>query len=113
MSPIAWQRETIAHAIAAEKYGAAFFGNSAQPNGALIVPTKISPESAEALRADWKRRFQGPENAHNLAIFDGGMDWKQIGMTNTDSQFLESRKMQNSEIYRIYRMPPHKRAGSG
>jgi HK97 family phage portal protein len=108
MSPIAWQRETIGHAMAAEKYGAAFFGNSAQPNGALVMPNKISKEAADALRADWKARFQGPENAHNLAIFDTGMDWKQIGMTNVDSQFIEARQMQNSEIWRIYRMPPHK-----
>lgn len=108
LSPISWQRETIGHAMAAEKYGAAFFGNSAQPNGALVLPTKISPEAAERLRADWKQRFQGPENAHNLAIFDGGMEWKQIGMNNADAQFIETRKYQNSEIWRIFRIPPHK-----
>lgn len=108
MSPIAWQRETIGHAIAAEKYGAAFFGNSAQPNGALVMPNTIGKEAADKLRADWKERFQGPENAHNLAIFDGGFDWKQIGMNNVDAQFVEERKWQNSEIYRIYRMPPHR-----
>jgi len=108
MSPIAWQRETIGHAMAQEKYGAAFFGNSAQPNGALVVPNTIGKEAADKLRADWKDRFQGPENAHNLAIFDGGFDWKQIGVNNTDGQYIEARKMQNSEIYRIFRMPPHR-----
>lgn len=108
MSPIAWQRETIGHAIAAEKYGAAFFGNGAAPQGALTVPNTIGKEAADKLRADWKARFQGPENAHNLAIFDGGFDWKQIGMNNVDAQFVEERKWQNAEIYRIYRMPPHR-----
>lgn len=108
LSPISWQRETIGHAIAAEKYGAAFFGNSAQPNGALTLPATLSTEAAAKLRADWKARFQGPENAHNLAIFDGGMDWKQIGMNNADAQFVEERKFQNAEIYRIFRMPPHR-----
>ena len=53
MSPIAWQRETIGHAIAAEKYGAAFFGNSAQPNGALVVPNPVGKEAAEKLRSGW------------------------------------------------------------
>lgn len=108
MSPISWQRETIAHAMAQEKYGAAFFGNSAAPQGALVVPNTIGKEAAEALRASWKERFQGPENAHKLAIFDGGMDWKQIGVSNEDGQYIDARKMQNSEIYRIYRMPPHR-----
>lgn len=108
LSPIAWHRETIGHAIAAERYGSSFFGNSAQPNGALVVPAKLSAEAASKLRADWKERFQGPENAHNLAIFDGGMEWKQIGMTNSDAQFIETRKYQNSEIWRIFRVPAHK-----
>lgn len=108
MSPISWHRETIGHALAAERYGSAFFGNSAQPSGALVVPAKLGPEAAAKLRADWKERFQGPENAHNLAIFDGGMDWKSIGMSNADAQFIEARKFQNEEIARIYRIPPHK-----
>lgn len=108
LSPIAWQRETIGHAMAAEQYGAAFFGNSAQPNGALKLPNVIGKEAAETLRASWKERFQGPDKAHELAIFDGGMEWVQTGMNNADAQFIEERKYQSEEIYRIFRIPPHK-----
>ena len=43
LSPISWQRETIGHAMAAEKYGAAFFGNSAQPTrSGNSKPTQIA-----------------------------------------------------------------------
>ncbi len=108
ISPIQWQRETIGLALAAERYGAAFFGNSAQPQGALTVENPLSPEAAAALRAAWEKQHQGPENAHKLAIFDGGMKWEKIGADNTDAQFVESRTNQNQEIYRIFRMPPHK-----
>lgn len=108
ISPIEAHREAIGHSIAGAEYGAAFFGNSAQPNGALKMPQQISKDAADRIREDFKARFQGPENAHNLAIFDGGLEWVQMGMTNLDAQFLESRKYQSAEIYRIYRMPPHK-----
>jgi phage portal protein BeeE len=36
------------------------------------------------------------------------MEWVQTGMSNTDAQYLESRKFQNQQIYSLYRMPPHK-----
>jgi HK97 family phage portal protein len=108
LSPISYHRETIGLAIAAEKYGAAFFGNSAQPRGGIKVQSVLSPEAAKALRESWEKKHMGIENAHRIAIFDGGMEYVQTGMNNTDAQYLETRKMQNAEIWRIFRMPPHK-----
>jgi HK97 family phage portal protein len=108
LSPIAYHRETIGLGIAAQKYGAAFFGNSAQPQGAVKVPGTLSKAAAEALRVDWENKFKGVDNAKRLAIFDGGLDWVQTGMDNTDAQYLETRKFQNQQIYGIYRMPAHK-----
>lgn len=108
LSPIAYHRETIGLAIGAQRYGASFFGNSAQPNGALKVPHVLEKPAADALRQQWDQKFRGSENAHKLAIFDGGMEWVQTGMSNTDAQYLDSRKFQNQQIYALYRMPPHK-----
>ena len=108
LSPIAYHRETIGLAMAAEKYGAAFFGNSARPDGVLTVPSVLSKEAAGALRSSWEDTFKGSKNAKKLFISDGGMKWEQVGMDNTDAQYLETRKFQNEQIYSIYRMPPHK-----
>lgn len=105
LSPVAYHRETIGLAIAAEKYGAAFFGNNAQPLGALKVPTVLSAEASAALRAQWKERHLGKRE---LAIFDGGMEWVQTAMSNEDAQYIDARKLSNSDIFRIFRMPPHK-----
>lgn len=108
LSPIAYHRETIGMALAAEKYGASFFGNSAQPNGALKVPHVLDKAAGDLLRAQWEEKFKGAKNAHKLAIFDGGMEWIQTGMNNTDAQYLDTRKFQNQQIYSMYRVPPHK-----
>lgn len=105
LSPIAYHRETIGMALAAQKYGAAFYGNNAQPLGALKVPQPISSEAAQKLRESWKARHLGKRE---LAIFDGGMEWVQTGLTNDDAQYIETLQFQNAEIWRIYRMPPHK-----
>ena len=108
MSPIAYHRETIGLALAAEQYGAAFFGNNAQPSGVLKVKQVLSKEAIGALRADWEKRFRGPGNAHSLAVLDGEMDWTQIGMDNADAQFIETRAGSTRDICRIFRVPPHK-----
>lgn len=108
LSPISYHRETIGLALAAEKYGAAFFGNNAMPKGAIKVPTVLSPEAATQIRDSWEAKHRGVENSNKVAIFDGGMEYVQTGMDNTDAQYIETRRMQNSEIWRIYRMPPHK-----
>lgn len=106
VSPITYHRETIGLALAAQQYGSGFFASSAQPTGILQAPSLLSPEAAAAIRASWEKNFK--DNKRNFAILDQGMTWTQMGLSNTDAQFIETRNMQIREICRIYRMPPHK-----
>jgi len=108
LSPIELHRETIGLAMAATAYLARFFGNSAVPKGAIEVPAALSDKAAEALRASWERRHQGLENAHRLAILDGGMKFHELGMSNADAQFLESYRHVSSEVAsKVFGVPPH------
>jgi HK97 family phage portal protein len=72
------------------------------------VPHVLEKPAGDLLRAQWEQKFKGAKNAKKIAIFDGGMEWVQTGMDNTDAQYLEARKFQNQQIYSMYRMPPHK-----
>lgn len=106
-SPIDLHRETIGLALAAQEYGAAFYGNNATPKGALEVPGKLTDEARATLREDWEQRHRGAHNAHRLAIFDAGFKYTPIGMTNEQAQFLESRRFDVSDIARIFGVPLH------
>jgi HK97 family phage portal protein len=106
-SPIDLHRETIGLALAAQQYGAAFYGNNATPKGALTVPGKLTDEARAALREDWERRHRGAGNAHRLAIFDAGFTYAPIGMTNEQAQFLENRRFDITDIARLFGTPPH------
>jgi len=48
------------------------------------------------------------ENAWQTAVLEDGLTWKNVSMSNEDSQFLESGKFSVEEIARFFRMPPHK-----
>jgi HK97 family phage portal protein len=107
-SPINLAREAIGLGIAAEQFGAAFFGNSAKPSGVLETPLKLSPQAIANLRESWERMHQGGENAARTAILEQGMKWNSTMIPPEDAQFLETRKFQVLEVARLFRIPPHK-----
>ena len=107
-SPIALARQAVGLGIAAEQFGASFYGNGSSPRGALQVKKRLTPEGIRNLREGWEAVHQGTVNANRTAILEEGTEWKGIGMSPQDAQFLDSRKFQVVEIARLYRLPPHK-----
>ncbi len=107
MSPISLARQSIGLGLAMEKYGAAFFGNGANPGLILEHPGTLSDEAYVHLQASNAERHEGPENAHKTMILEEGMKVEKIGVPNNDAQFLESRNFNITDIARWYRVPPH------
>ncbi len=107
LSPISLMRESIGLSMALEEHGARTFSNGAKPGGILEHPAKLSSDATKNLKDSWNEAYQGVGNAHKVAVLAEGMKWKQLGMTSEDSQFLESRKYQRSEIAGIFGVPPH------
>ncbi len=101
-------RESIGLGLAAEQFGATFFGNGAHPGGVLSHPGELGPEGMRNLRAGWNETYQGPNNVHTVAVLEEGMKWERIGIPPNDAQFLETRLFQVAEIARWFRVPPHK-----
>lgn len=106
-SRIRMHQETIGLAMAHIDYLARFFGNSATPKGALKLPATLSDRAAQLLRETWERRHQGLENAHRMAILDGGLDFVELGANNRDAQTVEAYRAVVTAIAGIWRIPPH------
>ncbi|MCB1715100.1 MAG: phage portal protein, partial [Candidatus Competibacteraceae bacterium] len=73
----------------------------------LTHPGTLTDGPLKRLKAQWQDDYAGASNAGKTLVLEEGMDWKQIGLTNEDAQYLETRKFQRSEIASIYRIPPH------
>ena len=108
LSPISTHRVTIGNSLSSMRYQQSFLSNMAQPKGALQIEEMITQAAAEKLRDSWEQRHQGAHNAGRIAIFDGGMTWKQIGLSHDDAQYIQSLEFSVSDIARIYGIPPHK-----
>lgn len=106
ISPIMMAREAVGLAIETERHGAQLFGNGARPSGLLSTEQSLKPEQMNMIRDSW-RESQGGDKRLGTAVLDGGMKYEQMGLSNEDAQFLETRKFQITEIARLFRVPPH------
>lgn len=106
LSPISVARESIGLAMAANEYGARYFANNASVGMALKFPAGVRlGDNAKAFLKESLEKYGQLENKFKSIILEDGGDLNQIGMSNEDSQFLESRQFQIEEIARIFRVP--------
>lgn len=105
MSPIAASRNAIGLSIAAEEYGSKFLANGAAPIGTLEYPGVIKDVSK--VRDSWNAMYSGSGNVGKTVILEEGLHFNPISLSPQDSQLLETRQYQLTEIARIFRIPPH------
>ncbi|WP_374349173.1 phage portal protein [Chitinimonas sp.] len=108
LSPMDIAREAVGLGLSAQSYGARFFQNDAKPTGGWIEfnGTFKDKTSREMFRESWQDA-QAAMNRGRMAVLEHGMKYHEVGVTNDDAQFLETRKFQTEEIARIFRVPPH------
>ncbi len=105
-SVVQMARQSIGLGLAAERYGAAFFGNGAMPGVVLEHPATLSQPAQERLRASWNAMHQGPDKAHRLAILEEGMKANALSIPAKDAQLIETREIQVLEVARWLNINP-------
>jgi HK97 family phage portal protein len=108
LSPIGAARQSIGLALAAEEYGARFFGNNGRPGGFLSSPTKLSVEGRKHLRESFEDLHRGLRGAHRIGLLEEGLKYTDVGVPPEDMQFLQTRQFQAIDIARLFGVPPHK-----
>lgn len=104
LSPIAAGRQGIGLSMAAEEFGARWFGDGAIPGSVLSSPDELADDEALDIQQKWvdahyRRRVP--------AVLSGGLTWEQVNLNADESQFIESRKLSALDIAQLYRIPPH------
>lgn len=110
LSVIECARESLGLGLSAQDYGARFFSNDARPGGWIEFPGKFADKEARRLFRDSVQENQAGANRGKTMVLDQQMKYHEIGLSNADSQFLETRKFQISDIARWFGVPPHKLA---
>lgn len=100
-------REAIALGLAAEQFGATFFGNGATFGGVISFKGPKPPEMSEDnYRASLEARHQGVKRAHKLLALYNDASFTPTGVEPNSAQFLETRVHQIREAARFWKIPP-------
>ena len=82
-----------------------WFANGMNLSGILKVAGNPSAEEIEKIRMNWKRLHSG-DGASGLAILKQNMEYQPIGTNATDSQLLETRLFNVTEVARFFNISP-------
>lgn len=111
MSPIRYHAETIGLGLAAKKYGSQFFGGGGRPSGILIDKTPnavgdVGKQHRANVRASWREGGIG-KGSGRTALLTGDLSYQAITIPPEEAQFLETQKMNRSEVAGLYNVPSH------
>lgn len=111
ISPIQAAAATFGLALAQEDTAGQAATNSFRPAGAVVFPEKLAAAGKGAANVDdivakFKARFTGAMNANEVMVLDGGAKFETFQFNSKDSEFLASRQLSNSDVCRIFGVPP-------
>lgn len=107
MSVISYARQSIGLGLAAEEFGARFFGEGAHMTGVVEIEADLDQNRARQIKENFSASHSGLKNSHTVGILSGGAKWKPISVSPEDAQFLGTRAAQNLDIAMIFGIPPH------
>ncbi|WP_299935361.1 phage portal protein [uncultured Nitratireductor sp.] len=110
MSPIQIAASTFGLAVAQQDQAGAAAENAFRPSGILTFPDKLASGTAAGSKEDvlskFRARFIGQLKANDPIVLDGGATWASMSFSSRDAEFLESRKLSNMDVARVFGVPP-------
>ncbi|NBT85323.1 MAG: phage portal protein [Alphaproteobacteria bacterium] len=89
----------------------ALMQNGGRPSGALLIKPgpsgqTLTQEQRETLRQDLKDVYAGTQNAGKIMVFEGECDWREMGLSPKDLDFIEGKNLSAREIAQAFGVPP-------
>ncbi|MBV5296680.1 MAG: phage portal protein [Rhodoferax sp.] len=103
LSPLAYQRNTLGIAQAAESAVTKIYKNGAKPSGVLSIDRILTKEQRQQVRDSFTTLTVSTDD--RLMVLEAGMKFQAISLSPQDIELLNSRKFQISEICRWYGVP--------
>ena len=107
--------EAAARAVDVHNSGGAWakalLDNAARPSGALVVTGRdgegrLTEGQYERLKDELEGLYTGPQNAGRPLLLEGGLDWKPMGHSPAEMDFISARREAAREIALAFGVPP-------
>lgn len=91
--------------LAMEDYSADFFQNGSHQSVAITKEGRWDDEQKQSVREQWVEKYSGLANKKFPLVFDKSVGIHTLSINAKDSQLLESREFQITEIARAFGLP--------
>ena len=113
LSPLMAAAVDIDNHNAINKHNISLLNNGARPSGAIIfkptsdrgMPIQLSDGQRQQLQDDLDVKFKGPANAGRPLLLEGDFDWREMGLSPKDMDFLQQRNMAAKDIALCFGVP--------
>jgi len=110
MAPLEAAMAAIDQHNAASSWNQALLSHSARPSGALIYapkdgPSQLSDEQFRRLREELNEHYVGSRHAGRPLILEGGLEWKEMGLSPKDMDWLKGRDRAARDIALAFGVP--------
>lgn len=105
---IHYAAQSLGWAMAAQLFGATFFGNGATPSTVVLNKKALTEPGLKKQKAEFEQLYKGPRNSHKTAHLDNEAEIKTIGVNAKESQLIETHQHLIEEVCRWFGVPPHK-----
>jgi HK97 family phage portal protein len=109
MSPFEAAQRALDTHNAATAWNKAMLDNAARPSGALVYAAgygQLTSEQFERLKRELESSYQGASNAGRPMVLEGGLDWKEMGFSPKDMDFIEAKNSAAREVALAFGVPP-------
>ena len=112
LSPVEAAAYSIDQHNMAASWNQSLLQNGARPSGALIYKAEsgnypyLIEQQYESLREQIEENFSGHKNAGRPLILEGGLEWKEMSLSNKEMEFLEAKNSAAREIALAFGVPP-------
>lgn len=107
-SAIDLMADALGVGLAAQQFGARFFGQGANMSGILMVPGHFSDEKIQNTLNAWGQMHEGLSKSHKVALLQDGVKFQPFSVAPDQAQFLQTRNYEvRAVVANILGVPPH------
>lgn len=103
LSPIDAARDSIGTALAAEEFGARFFGDGGMPTAIIKSSQTLNDQQVAQIKANWKQWVSGRREP---AVVGGGLEYTPIDQKLSETQFVDLLQFEVLNACRFTGVPP-------
>lgn len=106
MSPVEVALKSIQQHNAIAQQNISFLQNGGRPSGALLYKHELDSQLRQELKRDLRALYEGGRNAGKIMLLEGDFEWKEMGLSPKDLDFIDGKEQAAKEIALAFGVPP-------